>query len=555
MTDLLHTTQTDLLNWTSKAIDTGWLAPHALEEVTAVNAATPGQLFTSSDRPLVVGFFGGTGVGKSSLMNRLAGEAIARASAERPTSTDITAYIHTSVRVDRLPSDFPMGKLRTTMHNNADYASVLWLDMPDFDSVETTHRDLVEQWLPFIDVLVYVVSPERYRDDEGWRLLQQHGEQHAWLFVINHWDRGDPVQRDDFHSLLQAAGLNNPLLFCTDCNPHKSTVNDDFEEFDNTIRALADQQLIQALEQHGVFQRFAEFQKTAEGLEKSLGDNALIERWQSQWQEQWARHTDEITQTLQWQIPTISNHFAEPKQPLWQRFMPGIGQRLAFVNKQDKPTTDQAQDGVNQLLDEAMLQRVNDGVLGFVHDARTEPVHTDALAVAVSRRAEELPARLYQNVNNALQASLQKPGNLWQRGLHKTLGALSTLLPLASLGWAGFKLIHGFYIGGGNASQYLGVNFAVHSAMLAGVAWAVPYVLHKKTKPSPIKAANRGLTLGLKAALADVEQHVAEGVSHAGEQRSILMSELQKTSAKSLPLTDQTDQPAVSDALKRLLIN
>lgn len=552
MNDLLHTTQTALLDWTSKAINTGWLAPNAFEQVTAVNAATPGKLFTSSDRPLVVGFFGGTGVGKSSLMNRLAGESIAHASAERPTSTDITAYFHTSVRVDRLPADFPMEKLRTSMHNNTDYASVLWLDMPDFDSVETSHRDLVEQWLPFIDVLVYVVSPERYRDDEGWRLLQKHGQQHAWLFVINHWDRGDPVQRDDFHALLQTAGLNNPLLFCTDCNPNKSAVDDDFTEFDKTIRALADEQFIQELEQHGVFQRFAEFQKTTEGLEKSLGDNALIERWHSLWQEQWTRHAEEITQSVQWQIPTISEQFAEPKQAFWQRLIPSIGNRLSAANNQDIPTTDPAKDGVKQLLDEAMLQRVNDGTLGFVHDARAEPVHTDALAVAVSRRADELPARFFQNVNNALQASLHKPGNVWQRGLHKTLGVLSTLLPLATLGWAGYKLVNGFYVGGASASQYLGLNFAVHSAMLAGVAWAVPYVLHKKTKPSPIKAANRGLTQGLKAALNDVEQHVADGIDHAGAQRTTLMSELQETPTKNLQLSDR---PAVSDAIKRLLIN
>ena len=481
MTDFLHTTQTALLDWTSKAINAGWLAPNALERVTAVNASTPGQLFTGPERPLVVGFFGGTGVGKSSLMNRLAGESIARASAERPTSTDITAYLHTSVRVDRLPNDFPMEKLRTATHHNEDYASVLWLDMPDFDSVETSHRALVEQWLPFIDVLVYVVSPERYRDDEGWRLLQQHGERHAWLFVINHWDRGDPLQRTDFHTLLQSAGLDNPLLFCTDCNPHKPAVDDDFQQFDKTIRALADQQLIQELEQRGAFQRYAELQKTTQGLEKSLGDNELIERWQLLWKEQWARHSDEISQSVQWQIASISEQFVEIKEPFWKRLMPGVGPRLPIPNNTPQAPVDLTKQGVNQLLDEAMLQRLNDGAAGFVHDARTESVHTRALATEVSRRSENLPTRLSQTVGNALQASLQKPGNIWQRGLHKTLGGLTTLLPIATLGWAGYKLINGFFVGGANASQYLGFNFAVHTAMLTGVAWAVPFVLHKKT--------------------------------------------------------------------------
>jgi len=313
MTELLTNSQTALANWTSKAIDTGWLAPEAMHQVNAVQASTPAELFAGSDRPLVVGFFGGTGVGKSSLMNRLAGEPIARTSAQRPTSTDITAYIHTSVRVDRLPPKFPMDKLRTTMHHNADYASVLWLDMPDFDSVETTHRELVEQWLPFIDVLVYVVSPDRYRDDEGWRLLLKHGQRHAWLFVMNHWDRGDPIQKEDFQQLLHSAGLANPLLFCTDCNPDKPSITDDFKAFDETIRALAEEQLIGELEKHGVFQRLGEIKSTAQSLEASLGDENVIGRWQEQWKNQWATRSDELNQAVQWQIPNLAEPFAEDR--------------------------------------------------------------------------------------------------------------------------------------------------------------------------------------------------------------------------------------------------
>ena len=556
MTDLLETTQTALLDWTSKAINAGWLVPNALAQVSAVDTAMPAELFTGSERPLVIGFFGGTGVGKSSLMNRLAGEPIAHASAERPTSTDITAYVHSSVRVDQLPTDFPMEKLRTASHHNTDYASVLWLDMPDFDSVETSHRELVEQWLPYIDVLVYVVSPERYRDDEGWRLLQHHGERHAWLFVMNHWDRGDPVQRDDFLTLLQTAGLDNPLLFCTDCNPHKPAVSDDFQQFDKTIRALADQQLIQELEQQGVFQRLAEFQRTSEALKKSLGDNTLIDRWASTWKEHWARHTDEITQSVQWQISTISQQFAEPKSRFWHRFTPGFKTRLALdhaatTNPESIPAN-LIKDGTRQLLDEAMMQRVNDGVSSFVNDARAESFHTDALSNALSQRTEELPTRLFQNIDNALQASLQKPGNVWQRGLHRTLGTLITLLPLATLSWAGFRLISGFYVGGGNASQYLGVNFAVHTVMLVGVAWAVPFVLHKKTKPSRIKAAKRGLSQGLQAALADAEQHINEGIEHVGTIRTSLLSELSQTTSQTQP---GIHQPEIYNAFKRLLIS
>ena len=47
--------------------------------------------------------------------------------------------------------------------------------MPDFDSIDQNNRHLVLEWLPHIDVLIYVVSPERYRDEKAWRLLFAEG--------------------------------------------------------------------------------------------------------------------------------------------------------------------------------------------------------------------------------------------------------------------------------------------------------------------------------------------------------------------------------------------
>jgi len=545
MTDVLDTTQTKLLDWTQRAIEAGWLAPEATASVSALNAATPSQLFDSAKRPLVVGFFGGTGVGKSSLLNRLAGEAVARASAERPTSTDITAYVHSSVRVDRLPDDFPMEKLRTAVHHNEHYSSVLWLDMPDFDSVETTHRALVEQWLPYIDVLVYVVSPERYRDDEGWRLLQQHGGRHAWLFVMNHWDRGDPVQRDDFTALLQSAGLAEPLLFCTDCNPHAPALQDDFAAFDEAIRALANEQLIGELEKHGVLQRLAEIQQVAEQFKEALGDAALIERWQTQWRDHWKSSSDELTQALQWQIPTLADSFVEPQRTLLLRWLPGA---------RSEPTknlpTNPAKAAIAQLIDDITLQRVDDAVAAYVHDARTEPVHTEALNQALARRRRELPARLNQSTQQALLQSLQRPGQIWQRWLNKGFTALATLLPLAVMGWVSYRLVNRFTQGGQEAVQYLGVNFAVHSLLLIALAWAIPTVLQHRTRPSRKAAAARGLTKGLEEALIEVDEQIKAGIEQAGAQREQLLT---------MWLTSQSDVKMVaptarSAAVERLLI-
>ena len=41
---------------------------------------------------------------------------------------------------------------------------------------EQKNKDIVMQWLPFVDVLIYVVSPERYRDNKAWRFRRFHRE-------------------------------------------------------------------------------------------------------------------------------------------------------------------------------------------------------------------------------------------------------------------------------------------------------------------------------------------------------------------------------------------
>ena len=55
---------------------------------------------------------GGTGVGKSSLLNRLAGKAVAKTGIERPTSREVTLFHHRSVALQHLPENLPIASVK-----------------------------------------------------------------------------------------------------------------------------------------------------------------------------------------------------------------------------------------------------------------------------------------------------------------------------------------------------------------------------------------------------------------------------------------------------------
>jgi hypothetical protein len=174
----------------------------------------------SSDRPhLIVMLMGGTGVGKSSLLNALARGTIAEAAFTRPTTREPIVYLHQAYPVDRL--DQALRQCRIVRHDQAGLEHKIIVDTPDLDSNETIHRDRLHAVLPTADVVLYVGSQEKYHDQAGWEVFLQHRERRAFAFVLNKWDRcvaasGTGVRPDeDLLRDLRAAGFADPLLFRT----------------------------------------------------------------------------------------------------------------------------------------------------------------------------------------------------------------------------------------------------------------------------------------------------------------------------------------------------
>lgn len=172
---------------------------------------------------LVLAMLGGTGAGKSSLLNAIAGERIASTSAMRPHTMEPLAWIPTraeaSLRalLDRL-------EIRERVEQNR-FPDLAMLDMVDVDSLVVSHRRRVEYLLPSIDVGVWVFDPVKYADavvHKEFIAPNAHAADRL-VFVLNQVDimSADErsLMRDHLVALLIADGIERPVVFEVAADP------------------------------------------------------------------------------------------------------------------------------------------------------------------------------------------------------------------------------------------------------------------------------------------------------------------------------------------------
>lgn len=110
--------------------------------------------------PPIVAVAGGTGSGKSSLVNVLAGVVATEVGSLRPTTSEAVAVFplgssHESAALDHL------GVVRREAGR---HRGPVLVDLPDLDSVVEGHRHLAEAVVERADAVIWVVDPEKYAD-------------------------------------------------------------------------------------------------------------------------------------------------------------------------------------------------------------------------------------------------------------------------------------------------------------------------------------------------------------------------------------------------------
>lgn len=537
MNAALQTSMDRAAAWSAAGVAAGWLEETQSARFAQLETAVPADLFKAgSVRPLVVAFFGGTGVGKSSLLNRLAGAPLARTGVIRPTSQEITLYVHRAVDLAALPPETPVGRVVVHRHDNPALRDSVWIDAPDINSTALENRKLALAWLPFVDLVVYVVSPERYRDDTGWRVLQERGRRHGWLFVMNHWDEGRPEQPRDFVALLRDAGFPDPRILCT-CGLAELPACPTPDEFDSlaaTISAILREHGLHELERLGLRARLLDLKAELERALQRLGDDAFWNGFAQRVAESWRALRGEIEAAMLAVQQSLAASLAaahapqrallEPVRKALIGDVPGLTPRAATAELAEKPALDfsrvadaawpaWAAERIENWLDTLDLELVQAGI-------RPAPVRAP-LATVAGQLALSVP----EQARRAIQTAAVHPGTPLRRSAQRVAGFLSKLLPTLTLLWIAGQVVLGYYRATVGTAGFLGVEFAAHSAVLLLIAWGVPFAAWCWLRPSLVPRLVRAQRAALSAALDQAGFAFQAGVNQAAQSVAVLRRE------------------------------
>ncbi|MDG4834577.1 50S ribosome-binding GTPase [Solwaraspora sp. WMMD1047] len=188
-----------------------------------------GTRLALSGNHTVVALAGATGSGKSSLFNMLARFDMSPVGVRRPTTGTTYACVWGPLAgaselldwVGVLPRNRFVRESPLDGEDEAALHGLVLLDLPDFDSVELTHRLEVDRLLGLVDLVVWVVDPQKYADrvvhQSYLREFRQHKD--VTVVVLNHADRLPPAEVPrvgaDLRRLLDADQLEGVPVLAT----------------------------------------------------------------------------------------------------------------------------------------------------------------------------------------------------------------------------------------------------------------------------------------------------------------------------------------------------
>jgi energy-coupling factor transporter ATP-binding protein EcfA2 len=217
--------------WMGELAARGLRSEAELAALAAALAQSRGErLDLPTDAILVVLLCGPTAVGKSTLINTLAGAEISRPGLGATTSAAVI-YLHEDDNPQRLfeygreIGELARAPQTVVRHRRPELLHKVLIDTPDIDSVVRDHRALTGALVHAADLVLFVTTPERYRDMQAARWVEEQSAQRAMAFVLNKWDRASVglqwedrgLVEADFRRVLAGNGFADSQLFKVSC--------------------------------------------------------------------------------------------------------------------------------------------------------------------------------------------------------------------------------------------------------------------------------------------------------------------------------------------------
>jgi GTP-binding protein EngB required for normal cell division len=186
-----------------------------------------GQRLRLSSAHTVVALAGGTGSGKSSLFNRIAGADFSAVGVTRPATRDVHSCVWGVSGSGPLlewlgvPRRYRYARASALDGGEETMTGLVLLDLPDHDSVMAHATDQVEHLVGLADLMIWVLDPQKYADAAVHRrfLVPLAGHSEVVAVVLNQSDVLTPEQTEDcvndLRRLLDAEELHDVQILVT----------------------------------------------------------------------------------------------------------------------------------------------------------------------------------------------------------------------------------------------------------------------------------------------------------------------------------------------------
>lgn len=217
----------------SRLVDIGWarrgqegFSEELLSEASDLLDRAGQRLMLSSNHT-VISLAGGTGSGKSSLFNQLAGADFSTVGVTRPVTRDAHACVWGVAGSGPLmewlgvPRRYRYARSSALGYGEQSLAGLVLLDLPDHDSVLGHATDLVDNLVGLSDLMIWVLDPQKYADAAVHRrfLVPLAGHSEVIAVVLNQSDLLTASQIEDcvqdLRRLLDSEGLHDAQILVT----------------------------------------------------------------------------------------------------------------------------------------------------------------------------------------------------------------------------------------------------------------------------------------------------------------------------------------------------